>query len=612
MWRVFRNSQIPYAAPDYGEDNTISYSPLDPIKVGGSFLWQMIETKLSFVLDAKNILSGNVEHLLLNPETPLPKIVKRSSERYIPHAHSLYASSILEFSDEIFFWSMYFAVKKTLLISRSIFNGKYLSSFFKTPSPVNLADITDTLQFFAWAVREFGRNVSIGILDFRHYFHQLRVGAGLRKYLGVSFGDKSYRFTTLPMGWSFSPYLAQCCSWGVIIDALDHANKKHSLSDVTHDIQIPFFVQCGQSRIFLTYDNVAVIGPHDEVKSIHTAILAECARVNLIVKDSSIMRKSGAELANVAVSPENELAHLGVVPLRLRGLPAARICTPTLERWRMFHAELTRADCWTQRQVARAIGIVLHFTRVQLLSPGNEGMRRLIKFMSRFGRRWDARFELDATEREVVMCDVKDACSGRCYLLPIEPRVDGDVLVAADACDSSGGFIFINASGGAERTKWFDLPRKMHIYLKELISAREAVKAACEDFTGKRILLLEDNSACRFAITRKYSSNEIACAIIREIETMLAHAGNVLSVLPVTSAFQPADETSRKKAHKPEKLTAAASLYLNQGSVPTMEKSPYETNSEAKGTVRHFEPSETTSLTDVVALPQRDMESSKD
>lgn len=55
-------------------------------------------------------------------------------------------------------------------------------------------------------------------LDLRHWFHQIPLHESLRNFFTFILFDKSrYRHKTVPMGWTLAPYIAQCCTWAMLL-----------------------------------------------------------------------------------------------------------------------------------------------------------------------------------------------------------------------------------------------------------------------------------------------------------------------------------------------------------------------------------------------------------
>jgi len=122
----------------------------------------------------------------------------------------------------------YFAVPKTEEIARAIWNGKSLSEKSLTPPPVFLPYLPEMLKKIGALSKNFPEGMSMYTGDFRHFFHQIPVGKRLSTYFGVSLGGRFFRWRTLPMGWSFSPYCAQSVAWAVLLHCPGgHANGGH-------------------------------------------------------------------------------------------------------------------------------------------------------------------------------------------------------------------------------------------------------------------------------------------------------------------------------------------------------------------------------------------------
>jgi hypothetical protein len=120
--------------------------------------------------------------------------------------------------------SSYFAVEKERgKSSRAIFHGKRLSSDCTETglSPVGLNLPTQT-QIIEWMARALGNKGRLWCVtgDWRHWFHQLRPWPGLTLLFGLRLRERKaqrvFLWQTLPMGWLYSPLIAQCCSWIVL------------------------------------------------------------------------------------------------------------------------------------------------------------------------------------------------------------------------------------------------------------------------------------------------------------------------------------------------------------------------------------------------------------
>jgi hypothetical protein len=159
----------------------------------------------------------------------LPDVKKKGGprvpDRYSDHIRDLLKAGLLAEEDDlgIKFLSSYFSVEKTEETSRSIFNGRRLSKECPVPEPVNLCDTQQLVdgirQFLARQAKE-GRAPQIHVYgaDFRHWFHQIPAPRWLRRLFGLQrLSGGRLQWKSLPMGWSWSPVLAQSAAWATLL-----------------------------------------------------------------------------------------------------------------------------------------------------------------------------------------------------------------------------------------------------------------------------------------------------------------------------------------------------------------------------------------------------------
>lgn len=121
--------------------------------------------------------------------------------RYADHMAALRRAGLLR-TGAAAFYSGYFAVPKSKVTSRSIFNGRRLSRACPIPPPVNLMGVNEVVSKLKDHLHIHGRmNVVVG--DFRHWFHQLPAPEHLQRLFGLRTKTQQYTWRCLPMGWSF-------------------------------------------------------------------------------------------------------------------------------------------------------------------------------------------------------------------------------------------------------------------------------------------------------------------------------------------------------------------------------------------------------------------------
>src|SRR3989338_3598289 len=116
-----------------------------------------------------------------------------------------------------------FFVEKSNKKLRVIFDGRYANAYFK-PSYAKFKFFQfETLRHVIGNLSKHDKWYAVNF-DLRHWFHQIHLPGFYRPYLAMSLtdrGNKDQKFwaraRTLPMGWIFAPYLAQCTTWGLLL-----------------------------------------------------------------------------------------------------------------------------------------------------------------------------------------------------------------------------------------------------------------------------------------------------------------------------------------------------------------------------------------------------------
>ena len=138
----------------------------------------------------------------------------------------------------------------------------------------NLKGPTDFADLLRLICNTFRNCTRIFLLsgDWRHWFHQMRLHAEVAKYFSLTIkhsvtGQSKakrtfYNWTCLPMGWSWSPWIAQCVGYGIIILTLLKMGLVIPDSILQADSPPPYILLThGTSTLFvcLWIDNVLVV-----------------------------------------------------------------------------------------------------------------------------------------------------------------------------------------------------------------------------------------------------------------------------------------------------------------------------------------------------------------
>ena len=283
MNRLFKSYGLnaPYDGIPAGAD--ASSLLLDPIDCAGKAKLRTIFDRgisrgFHFVDIIQTILVyGFFLSLLISPIHKIMEIAPTSG-KWRDHLRVLSDCSILESvpKSQLLGFARYFAVPKSDGKARAIFNGRLLSTLFRTPRNTNLPPIKNILEL----ISRFGVFYSCG--DWRHMFHQFRMNDAVSNWFGMELGGKTYRYSTLPMGFSYSPVIAQSIAWCILLEAVCRA-KLAKPEDFTDLNATPEFIILRNAKglpygfVSVWYDNV-IAGflssqPRDDF---HTALETLC------------------------------------------------------------------------------------------------------------------------------------------------------------------------------------------------------------------------------------------------------------------------------------------------------------------------------------------------
>jgi hypothetical protein len=215
---------------DREEDDTPSAAlKLDPCEVAGTFKFNF-HHRFPFTRHALSLVQSPGAFMALFDRQPVFDSRIMVSDEYQAHMEALARDHIISriASDEARFLSRYFAVPKkrngSEPTARAIFNGKRISRLMRPPPGVNLPHLPDLLKLCArileshWT-KKIGRTpLYLFCGDLRHFFHQIPIHPEIGKFFCLKCAGQTYRYNVLSMGWSYSPRIAQCLCWNLVLD----------------------------------------------------------------------------------------------------------------------------------------------------------------------------------------------------------------------------------------------------------------------------------------------------------------------------------------------------------------------------------------------------------
>lgn len=519
--------------------------------------------------------------------------------RFAGHFADLVACGLLKAQEprRSWFYSTYFYVLKTVDKARSIFNGKRLSKRCPVPDPVNLADTCSLVgKIFRFMSEQKGpRRCFVLGGDLRHWFHQIPAPDWMQRLFGLrarqaAGGFKDFVWTSIPMGWSWSPLIAQGVAWTFLMFREETDSRVFfEEAAFTGATGLPTFVNVidpvtKEIKGFATvyYDNYLIMcWDSDLLDAIEQRLKANEKALRIVVKDGSRFSLNTAKFCNEGFD------YLGVhfqgTKKKSRETPRAgtlygmKWAPAKASSWeQQDHVTRRHLDCpgetVTLRAAARLVGQCVFSL---LMAPG--GLRRqekadavllaarrigLAAFHSKnwnsplaseepwvtdLGLAWsdavsrtyerafdDAENSMKAPEYLHILCTDASTTDGLGWCAF---EADGDNFSEKDV---------EHLCGGRDQTR-SERAAETDIFILEMKAALEGLAVWCAANPGtSEVTLVVDNSGAAFALRNGFSNNGEALLMMRS-PTNLENLRRVEDVILVISEDNPADCCSRTR-----------------------------------------------------------------
>lgn len=506
-----------------------------------------------------------------------------------------------------------FLVAKGASKLRLIFDGRPLNSSLESPPPVNLPGIGDVLCKLS--ARGSSR---LWLADYRHYFHQFRLSGSsipcavsIESMIQVPSGTtghsprhpvwtKLFAYTTLPMGISWAPAIAQCASWVMLAYREEGAIELFRLSEHT-DLRIGQFADVVNSEgkvvgfacfvydnLFVSLDSSLSTLDADRLEGLITKrLLSNAKYFNAEFKDCTVYSADGfvnllgpmkrdraGKLVREPLTEEKLPIFLGVQldPFSIDGV----LC-----RWRhgpkyMSKIEGILADPIfnTPRRIARVIGILVWNSLVTMtcLSTIRLSISILKEIVPAIRTKsdWDKVCSSPSTKWfEFSMGHLKDITSNP-WTVRLPTKASFVVFAASDASDDIGGGLILfgpsvhNLRQG-DSFRFSERP-STHIFLKEALALMNTVKfildhAAFRGLRNYEIRLACDNIPVRQAFMKGYSTNDVVDDMIQRTRSLITARGVSLVCVDICTTKNVADCLTRND-HGHKNLRVCESRYV--------------------------------------------------
>jgi hypothetical protein len=624
MWRLFRHYNVHQSydgvASSVGEAANMK---LDEITVSGGLrlaaLNEIIQKRQwRFAYQLKALTQLEEFQKLLKSEVPPidPKSEgHHSAKKWKRHLRALEEYKVLKWraKSAIRAFEKYFAVMKSDgKTARAIFNGKILSQFFLPPPTTNLPDIADVLA-------ELSQCSYLIIGDWRHYFHQFGLADQVQNYFGLELGSDTWVYQVLPMGWSWSPRLAQSASMAILLEAASRA-KLINPRDYQELENPPSMIKMRGGAVTVWYDNVLGMfqdpNSRDRFYEELTALCAE-AQLNVIWKNlrkfnRNDMPESREKKAKEAATAEerDELALPEYLGLMIANAQSKRHADGDSAKLKWKHhpdrlarwTDLTSSSTYkTLRDIARSVGCILWDAVISLRPLCDES--KPLELLSKAGKavqkcNWDATLAGVVSEEEVEYLRSRlDIIVNASTYHTVRLQTGASVInCASDACTEGFGYVVWDGTTvdtNISQLRQIKFPERLstaHIFLKEMYAAMQCIEAIARSHHGVRIRLAEDNTAVLWSLRNGYSHNRHANIMIQRIHRTLEQSNCTLDVFPVPSACNAADAPSRNKPYD-ETADAACRKVLDDFAKSLGRIAVSDKNGPAfNGRLRHEEP----------------------
>jgi len=487
----------------------------------------------------------------------------------------------------------YFAVAKGCgTLARTIFNGRILKEASHVPPPVNLLDIVLLYQMIGGM-----KKPHVYIADIRGWFHVLKINAYLRTLFGIVCGCDCrgvWMWQVLPMGWSWSPYIAQCIGWALILHTQPSDPYKFDVPPVQSS---PPQYRWLRRRVAgakgpivgfatLLYDNIGLFCIDAEVsQAFKKRVEATTAYYGVPLKYSDLFI-SGPRSPMRILPPhaheqkkhraESEEPRFPVY----RGIQIGVATHDYIPCFRLDPSRVTkyRSWAWPVRGLTCSLNVMARYTGVILWraslmfaayadSMSNyEGViaisRRLSVIAGGSREKW-RREEVSLSENEAEQLGLfwKPLLENS-WVKPRTPSFDAPAFVVAtdaykDTRGNGWGVCYLNediqdAQLLNARTVTFGGTFKggltgASIFLLELAIAYWTIQRLVLE-GKKHIVIVIDNTGAAAVLRRMYSHNTIANEWMKRLGPLLQSNGVYLRVVSVRSADNASDAASRRRA----------------------------------------------------------------
>lgn len=544
-------------------------NPLDPISPGRFTNLQQINTRFGRQALAWITDSQKFEDLLQEDKRYDIDWRRKTKPEYEQHFRVLRdAAIVVDVGDtlkEIQHISSYFSVPKSATEDRAIFNGYKLSRRFLRPPPVGLPQIPYLLRQICEIQAQEEKPLSMLCFDVRHAFHRIKIADAIsrRWFVLPDHHGTFVRWTTVPMGFSYSPRICQSLIFSFILHELKDTDghgitNLQELKDSEHPPSFIVLKRGTESTglLFLWYDNIVCLTTCNIQYRAWFAQLAHIRRTfNVEWKEEKL--HPGKKNFIASAPPGTLPCFLGLEvgvhedhgqrrSTKYRCSFMWRHKTDNITEW----SQLKLSGHPTCRQVAQLIGVCIWDCYISSAPLANVSsvlaIARLIHKQSRQG--WDSPFSITSDQRTELLTRLSGVVENPWRTIPCRY---GRVFAASDSSDECGAWVTFNGFGEVASHRcivWDEQLRNAHIFVKELLAVVIFIEEC--DANNSLIFLGIDNTAAAFVLKRLYSRTKAGSELVSRAVASLDKKNNSLRVVNLKGEWNLADCPTRFAKYK--------------------------------------------------------------
>ena len=477
----------------------------------------------------------------------------------------------------------YFSILKNTVppSCRTIFNGKEFSAKCARPPSTNLPDVTRLLDALSELCADSGPfNTITG--DVRHMFHQLPLADEIGHYFGLRFRDHDLktirksapcgavpdewsgmlRMRTVPMGFSFSPWVAQSVGFGLLIMALEKAGVQNLESWRRTKNPPPLIKLYRDGKLYLVcalwIDNLLVAtSDHAQAHSILAAIKNVFnTTYHLLLKEIELLPAKALRRTSSKKPSYLNIEFRTVMTRDRDGHESYHLEWCPLEKKRIKWSSCVDiiASTMTARSVSKVVGTILWAHHIRLtplcrLQNIIDIVRKASSAATRL-KSWKGAVSLSSAEVDLLKDGLRISCaeewSSRRLVADYSP-----LFVAADSSKGRWAFMAWQSREAAmdsslcDASYWSTSMRDSSIFLKELTCLTVAIERICAKHQRRRLIVFEDNTAACHVARRLASSTHGGNELAVRIANALERSQCTLEVVHIASEHNPADTPTR-------------------------------------------------------------------